>query len=151
MWFIERLFPKPDVRKALQTVSEIEQSLPQALGPEIGFDVIEPTLRLRIRNRPDELRAAIQTTGYPINVLVVILARNIVCDELETGMHMMTLGNPTYPTMSGSGLMALHAHLTNLLERAGVETREEAAESRKYIRDTIKHLFGRETSRMRHE
>jgi hypothetical protein len=83
MQFIERLFPKQDVRKALQTVSEIEQSLPQALWPQLGFDVIKTESRKRIRERPEELRAAIRATGYPINVLIVILARNIVCERIR--------------------------------------------------------------------
>jgi hypothetical protein len=104
------------MREALQTVSDIEQSLPQAFGPRLGFSLIESALRKRIRDRPEELRAAIRTTGYPINVLVVILARSIACDELESEPH-DSLDNRT--TMTGDALMSLHGHLTDLLEKAG--------------------------------
>ena len=45
-------------------------------------------------------------------------------------------------TMSGDGLRSLHGHLTNLLEKDGIETKEEAAESRKYLREMIQQNFG---------
>jgi hypothetical protein len=45
-------------------------------------------------------------------------------------------------TMSGDGLKSLPGHLTDLLEKAGAETKEEAAASRKYLRDMIRDRFG---------
>ncbi|MGC1780563.1 MAG: hypothetical protein WBB34_21720 [Xanthobacteraceae bacterium] len=146
MLFIERIFPKQDVRKALQMVSEIEQSLPNALGPSLGFDVIKSALRWRIRARPEELRAAIRTTGYPINVLVVILARNVVWDALESGQYSLGIlgaGGRMRMTMAGDGLIALHSHLTDLIENAGAETKEEAAASRQNLREAVGFPFGR--------
>ena len=88
MKFIARLFPPQDVREALQAITKIEQSLPDALGPRLGFDVIKDNLRKEITDKPEELRTAMQTTGYPIYALVVIRARNLVCDELESGMQL---------------------------------------------------------------
>jgi len=145
MKFISRLFAPQDVREALQAITKIEQSFPEnALGLRLGFDVIKDNLRKEITDKPEELRTAMQNTGYPIDALVVIRARNLVCDQLESGMHMLLAGyaHSTAMTMSGDGLRSLHGHLTNLLEKDRIETKEEAAESRKYLREMIQQRFG---------
>ena len=79
MKFISRLFAPQDVREALQAITKIEQSFPEnALGLRLGFDVIKDNLRKEITDKPEELRTAMQNTGYPIDALVVIRARNLV-------------------------------------------------------------------------
>jgi hypothetical protein len=139
MGLFDRLFPGRDVRTALQSISELENALPSSLGLHLGFDGIKASLRNEIIQKPDELRLAIQTTNYSIKVLVLIRARNIIWDELESGRH-QTFG--TRKTMTGDGLVALHGHFTALLEEAGAETSEEAQASRASLRDMIKMHFG---------
>jgi hypothetical protein len=105
----------------------------------LGFDAIKTTLRREIVGKPDELRTAMQTTNYSIPVLVLIRARNIIWDELESGLH-QTFG--TRKTMTGDGLVALHHHFTTLLEEQGAETSEEARASRASLREMIEMHFG---------
>jgi hypothetical protein len=65
-----------------------------------------------------------RATRYSAEVIVLILARNIAWDEFASGKHTM-FGTRT--TMTGSGLIALHSHLTTLLQKKGAETSDEAA------------------------
>lgn len=137
MRIIHRLFPRSEVREALRCVKSIEQSL-RDLGEHLGFEAIKTALRQRIIDRPEELITAIKTTGYSIQLLVLILARNIVCDQLESGMHHTFF---TQTTMTGDGLKALHSHLTDLIEQAGAETAEEAQASKRQLRETLNERF----------
>jgi hypothetical protein len=52
----------------------------------------------------------------------------------------MTFGTPT--TMTGSGLIALHHHLTDLLKNAGAETNEEAQNLKASLKEMIRMHFG---------
>jgi hypothetical protein len=139
MRLLERLFPSKEVRGALTSVIELERALPDSLGPQLGFAAIKFDLRRQIIHKPEDLRLALKTTQYSIPVLVLILARNIAWDELETGQH-MTFGTRT--TMTGSGLIALHHHLTDLIEEAGAETTEEAQRSKASLKGMIRMRFG---------
>ena len=130
----ERLFPGKATKSALQSIAQLERSLPGPLGPQLGFEVIKRALRRESIQKPEELHTAIQTTGYSIEVLVLMCARNIICDELQSGRH-QTVG--TRKTMTGDGLVALYYHLTALLEEKGVETSEVARVSRASLRDAV--------------
>lgn len=78
MGLFDRLFPRREVRTALQSISELEKALPSSLGLHLGFDAIKASLRREVIHKPDELRRAIQATNYSIKVLVLIRARNII-------------------------------------------------------------------------
>jgi hypothetical protein len=139
MRIFERVFPGREARTALQSIAQLERTLPDSLGPQIFVGVIKTKLRQRIVQNPDELRATMRATRYSVEVIVLILARNIAWDELASGNHTV-FGTRT--TMTGSGLIALHSHLTTLLQKKGAETSEEAAASRASLRDMIKLNFG---------
>jgi hypothetical protein len=133
------LFSPPEVHEALQSVASIERSLPNlALGPRLGFDVIKGALRRGITGNPEELRKAISSTGYPIGSLVIILARNYVWDELASGKHMVF----SELSMSGTSLLSLDDHLTDLLESAGTESPQEARAQKRRVRDMLRERFG---------
>jgi hypothetical protein len=126
------------VREALSSMEKFEQSLPQrlGLGPELGFKAIRTHLREFLASDPDGLQRAAQEHGNSIDTVVLIVARNIVWDELASGRH-MTWG--TRKTMSGDGLVSLFDVLSTQLEKAGVETAENA---RKNLNQMIEHRHG---------
>jgi hypothetical protein len=134
----EHLFPSTEVRAALQSMDQLERKLPRdvPLGPYFGFSVIKDQLREVITRNGDMLRK--QSHVHPIETLVVIVARNLAWEELASGMH--TVG--TRKMITGDGLAALYDHLTDLLEKAGVETDEEAKQCKACLRDMIKKRFG---------
>ena len=138
MGFLEPLFPGKEVRAALQSMDQLEQMLPRdaPLGPYFGFSVIKDQLRRVITRNGDMLRK--RSHVHPIETLVIIVARNLAWEELGSGMH--TIG--TRKMMTGDGLAALHDHLTDLLVKAGVETDEEAKQSKAGLRDMLKERFG---------
>jgi hypothetical protein len=134
MRFLKRLFPGKEVQIALDSISELERKLPSnSLGLQLGFGVIKAELRNEIVNKPEDLKLALKTTTHSIPVLVLILARNIVLDELETGSYSAYAGRSF--TMAGDGLIALHRYLTDLLQKTGGETAEEAAKARASLRE----------------
>jgi hypothetical protein len=136
--FFEHLFPSTEVRAAVQSMDQLERKLPRdvPLGPYFGFSVIKDQLREVIIRNGDMLRN--QSHVHPIGTLVVIVARNLAWEELGSGMH--TVG--TRKMITGDGLAALHDHLTDLLEKAGVETDEEAKQCKACLRDMLKERFG---------
>jgi len=139
MGLFRRWFPGQEVRAALESVSDIEKALPEAVGPQLGFDVIKGKLQNYITQNPEALSKALKGATQSIDVLVMILARNFALDELASGQH-MTFGTQT--TMAGSGLISLFNHLTSSLEDAGAITDEEAREARTGLREMIQERFG---------
>jgi len=141
MGILARLFPGQDVRAARQYITQLEGELSSAssvLGPALGLDVIKNKLRNYIMEHPENLRAAKQKNpSYSIEVLTQILARNMAWEELASGRHMMV--GTTAPLMTGQGLIALHDHLADLLEKAGVQSSKEAGAE---LRGMIKARFG---------
>jgi hypothetical protein len=136
--FLEQLFPGNEVRAALQSMDQLERMLPRdaPLGPSFGFLVIKDQFRKVIIRNGDMLRC--QSHVHPIETLVVIVARNLAWEALGSGMH--TFG--TRKMVTGDGLTALYDHLTDLLEKAGVETNEEAKQSKASLRDMLNERFG---------
>ena len=134
----ERLFPRSVVRQALWEIDKLEKSLPNSLGQQLGFDVIKVKLRQHFVQNPDRLCRAIQD-GQKIECIVLIVARNIVLDELTSGEHML-IG--TRNTMTGDGLISLFDYLTSCFEKAGIETAEQARETKTGLREMIKERFG---------
>jgi hypothetical protein len=136
--FLGDLFPGKEVRAALQSMDRLERKLPRdvPLGPYFGFSVIKDQLRQVLTRNGDMLRK--RSHVHPIETLVIIVARNLAWEELGSGMH--TIG--TRKMMTGDGLAALYDHLTDLLEKAGVETDEEAKQSKAGLRDMLKERFG---------
>jgi hypothetical protein len=130
-------FFSSEVLSALRSMDKLERSLPGSFGPQLGFAVIKVTLRQVIRRSADELRE--RSKVHPIDMIVMIIARNIAWDELGSGHHMMF---GTRKMMTGGGLTSLYNHLTDLLEKAGIETEEEARQSRACLRDMIRERFG---------
>jgi len=149
MGILARLFPGQDVRAARQYITQLEGELSSAssvLGPALGLDVIKNKLRNYIMEHPENLRAAKQKNpSYSIEVLTQILARNMAWEELASGRHMMVgttaplMVGTTAPLMTGQGLIALHDHLADLLEKAGVQSSKEAGAE---LRGMIKARFG---------
>jgi hypothetical protein len=58
MRIFERLFPREEVRAALQSIANLERGLPESVGPHLGFDAIKQTLRQHAVKNPQELRVA---------------------------------------------------------------------------------------------
>jgi hypothetical protein len=138
MSFLEHLFPGKEVHAALQSMDQLERMLPcdAALSPYFGFSMIKDQLRRVISRNGDMLRK--RSHVHAIETLVIIVARNLAWEELSSGMH--TIG--TRKMMTGDGLVALYDHLTDLLKKAGVETDEEAKQSKPGLRDMLKERFG---------
>jgi hypothetical protein len=63
MRIFERLFPREEVRAALQSIANLERGLPESVGPHLGFDAIKQTLRQHAVKNPQELRVAAQNAG----------------------------------------------------------------------------------------
>jgi hypothetical protein len=138
MSFLEHLFPGKEVCAALQSIEQMVRTLPcdAPLGPYFGFSVIKDQLRRVITRNGDMLRK--RSHVHSIETLVIIVARNLAWEELGSGMH--TIG--TRKMLTGDGLAALYDHLTDLLEKAGVETDQEAKQSKAGLRDMLKEQFG---------
>jgi hypothetical protein len=132
MSFLEHLFPGKEVHAALQSMDQLERMLPcdAALSPYFGFSMIKDQLRRVISRNGDMLRK--RSHVHAIETLVIIVARNLAWEELSSARKMMT----------GDGLVALYDHLTDLLKKAGVETDEEAKQSKAGLRDMLKERFG---------
>lgn len=148
MRLFKRLFPGKEVRAALSSIDGLERTLRDtdfvladgdvnAFGPLFGFRAIKDQIRRRVLDNPDALRSTQEKTGRSIEVLVMILARNVAWEELWSGRHVLLYR----PSMTGDGLISLYSHLTSLLEQAGVETKEEAAASRASLREMMQERF----------
>ena len=134
----KRLFPRSDVRKAFREIDTLEKSLPNSLGQKLGYDVIKAELRQHFLQEPDRLSSAIRQ-GQKIECIVLIVARNIVFDELASGRHMLV---GTRNTLSGDGLISLFDYLTSCFEKIGIETPEQAREAEIGLREMIRERFG---------
>jgi hypothetical protein len=133
------MFPGKISREALRSVARLEQSLPESLGPQLGFDAIKTRLREHLLRNPDSLEKAVYENANSTDAVVLILARNIAWDELASGNH-MTFG--TRKTMIGDGLVSLFGFLTSELQRVGVETTEQGREAKANLRQMIEDRFG---------
>jgi hypothetical protein len=134
MKFLERLFPGKEVREALQEINKLDQSLPEGLGEQLGFHAIKTKLRQVLVRDPERLRA--ETDQRSIGTVVLIVARNIVWEELASGDHMLW---GTRTTMTGNGLVSLFHYLSSSLEKAGIEPAKDAERE---LREMIEQRFG---------
>jgi hypothetical protein len=101
---------------------------------QLAFGAIKSELRRRIEEEPDRLSWALKR-GQKIEHIVLILARDIAVDQLESGEHMI-IG--TQKTMIGDGLVSLFDFLTFRFEQEGIETPEQTTEAKTELDKLIK-------------